>query len=241
MEEETSYYPISTVTASVLLFSTLGYITSKNIPSRSKSSWKFKNIFVSLLHAATSGTWACYCLLYTPGLAQDVISSHDIYSYSLVCFSLGYTIYDCVDMLLFHRKRDTFELLGHHTVILVAFGIAIAFQTYVGYAVVALVVEVNSVFLHIRQLMLICRIDKSSACFRLNGLANVGSFITFRIMTFAWMTRWLFLNKDLVPLVFFTIGSIGLAVVTLMTIVLFYRLLKSDFKRSTALPTDKSD
>lgn len=48
-------------------------------------------------------------------------------------------------------------------------------------------------------------------------------------MTFAWMTRWLFLNKDLVPLHFFTVGSIGLAVITVMNIVLFFRLLKSDF------------
>lgn len=56
-------------------------------------------------------------------------------------------------------------------------------------------------------------------------------------MTFAWMTRWLFLNKDLVPLAFFSIGSMGLAIITVMNIVLFYRLLKSDFLH-TALPTD---
>ena len=60
-------------------------------------------------------------------------------------------------------------------------------------------------------------------------LSITGSYITFRIMTFAWMTRWLFLNKDLIPLPFFTVGSIGLAVMTAMNIVLFYRLLKSDF------------
>jgi len=48
-------------------------------------------------------------------------------------------------------------------------------------------------------------------------------------MTFAWMTRWLFLNKDSIPLGLYSIGSIGLAIITLMNIVLFYRLLKTDF------------
>jgi hypothetical protein len=47
----------------------------------------------------------------------------------------------------------------------------------------------------------------------------------------AWMSRWLLINKDLIPLVFYTLGSIGLAVMTIMNIVLFYRLLQSDFIR----------
>lgn len=43
------------------------------------------------------------------------------------------------------------------------------------------------------------------------------------------MTRWIVINKDFVPLVFYTMGSIGLAIMTLMNITLFYRLLRSDF------------
>ena len=53
----------------------------------------------------------------------------------------------------------------------------------------------------------------------------------FRIATIAWMTRWIVINKDRVPLIFYAIGSIGLAIVTVMNIILFYRLLQSDFLR----------
>lgn len=56
----TVYYPITAISVSTLFFSLLGYVTSKNIPAKSKSEWKFKNIFVSLVHAAVSGSWACY-------------------------------------------------------------------------------------------------------------------------------------------------------------------------------------
>jgi len=235
------HYSYIAIILSALTFAVCGKLAAQITPNRVKSAWKFKNIFISLVHAAATGIWAFYCLLFTPGLANDVINIYDASSYTLVCFSLGYVIYDCMDMLVYHRKKDSFELLGHHAVIIVAFGIAVFHRIYVGYAVVALVAEINSVFLHIRQLMLICRVDKSSSIYRLNSLVNVGSYITFRIMTFAWMTRWLFLNKDLIPLPFFTVGSIGLAVITAMNIVLFYRLLKTDFFRSMPTEMNKTE
>ena len=43
------------------------------------------------------------------------------------------------------------------------------------------------------------------------------------------MTRWIVINRDFVPLVFYSMGSIGLAIMTFMNITLFYRLLRSDF------------
>jgi len=58
-----------------------------------------------------------------------------------------------------------------------------------------------------------------------------GTFLGFRILTLAWMTRWIVINKDLVPLPFYALGSVGLAAMTIMNIVLFYRLLQSDFLR----------
>ena len=56
-----------------------------------------------------------------------------------------------------------------------------------------------------------------------------GTFIVFRISLLAWMTRWIVINRDFVPLIFYSMGSIGLAIMTLMNITLFYRLLRSDF------------
>lgn len=62
----------------------------------------------------------------------------------------------------------------------------------------------------------------------------------FRISVMAWMSRWMLINKDLIPLVFYSLGSIGLAVMTVMNIVLFYRLLQSDFirKKESAIKVD---
>ena len=43
------------------------------------------------------------------------------------------------------------------------------------------------------------------------------------------MTRWLTENRDNVPMIFFTAGSIGLATIISMNAILFYRILSKDF------------
>ena len=46
---------------------------------------------------------------------------------------------------------------------------------YIGYAVGALLVEVNSVFLHLRQLLIIQGVSRTSATYRLTSLLNIGN------------------------------------------------------------------
>ena len=90
-------------------------------------------------------------------------------------------------------------------------------------------VEVNSVFLHTRQLFIITGEPKSSLRYRTNSLLNVATFLFFRILLLGWMTRWLTVNRDRIPLSIFTVGSVGLAVIVVMNIILFCRILSVDF------------
>ena len=57
---------------------------------------------------------------------------------------------------------------------ILCFGLAELTRLYVGYAVVALLVEVNSVFLHTRQLFIIQGFSRQHSVYRLNSLVNVG-------------------------------------------------------------------
>lgn len=58
--------------------------------------------------------------------------------------------------------------------ILVCFGIAVVKELYVGYAVIALLVEINSIFLHLRQLLRFLSFQKDHPVYRLNSLLNLG-------------------------------------------------------------------
>ena len=143
---------------------------------------------------------------------DDLINSFTPFCHSLVSFSIGYFIYDGLDMLLYHRKKSTWELLVHHFFVILCFGIGVFSNQYVAYAGLSLMAEVNSVFLHSRQLFIICGESKDSGRYKVNALLNVGTFLFFRILLLGWMTRWITVNRDNIPLAAFTAGSLGLAV-----------------------------
>ncbi|XP_010794918.1 TLC domain-containing protein 2-like [Notothenia coriiceps] len=122
--------------------------------------------------------------------------------------------------------------------VITCFGFSVLTCRYVGFSVVALMVEINSVFLHLRQMLRMAG-NATSTLYRVNSIINLGTYVVFRINTLAWMTRWLVLNRDNVPLMAYTLGSVGMAVMTVMNIVLFCRLLRSDFLKSSTRENKK--
>ncbi|TNN44064.1 TLC domain-containing protein 2 [Liparis tanakae] len=122
--------------------------------------------------------------------------------------------------------------------VITCFGLSVLSCRYVGFAVVALLVEINSVFLHLRQMLRLAG-DAAGTPYRVNSIVNLGTYVVFRINTLAWMTRWLVLNRDNVPLLAYTLGSLGMAIMTAMNIVLFCRLLRSDFLKGSGREAKK--
>ncbi|XP_040277748.1 TLC domain-containing protein 2 [Bufo bufo] len=204
-----------------------------------RNPWKWRNIWTSLVHSLLTGIWALLGFYLHPQMAEDLISTHSRFSHCLVAVSIGYFIHDFVDMLQNQKLHQSWELLFHHTVVITCFGISVLLHRYVGFSVVALLVEINSIFLHLRQILLMANLVKTTV-YRLNSLLNLGTYVIFRISTLAWMTRWLVINRENIPLLTYTIGSVGMAIMTVMNIVLFYRLLRSDFLKSARdMPNEK--
>ncbi|XP_038669537.1 TLC domain-containing protein 2 [Scyliorhinus canicula] len=208
----------------------LGYLPAPE--SALRNTWKWRNICTSMLHSVVTGIWAVLCFYLHPRMAEDLIDTHSPSSHGLVSLSIGYFIHDFTDLLWNQKFQNSWELLFHHAVVITCFGTSVSLCSYIGFAVVALLVEINSIFLHLRQILLMANMCQTT-CFRINSIINLGTYVIFRINTLAWMTRWLVLNRNNVPLVTYTIGSVGMAIMTLMNIVLFYRLLRSDFLKSS--------
>ncbi|XP_004543851.1 TLC domain-containing protein 2 [Maylandia zebra] len=206
--------------------------------SACRNVWKWRNISTSCVHSMITATWAVLCFFLHPQMAEDLIETHSVFSHVLVSFSIGYFIYDFFDMLRSQKLSQSWELLFHHIVVITCFGLAVVSCRYVGFAVVALLVEINSVFLHIRQILRMANMA-ASTLYRVNSMINLGTYVVFRINTLAWMTRWLVLNRDKVPLLAYTLGSVGMAIMTAMNIVLFCRLLRSDFLKSSTREAKK--
>ncbi|XP_009883523.1 PREDICTED: TLC domain-containing protein 2 [Charadrius vociferus] len=188
-----------------------------------------KNVVCLWMKASACRQSGRFCL--HPGLSEDLVGTHPPGAHSLVAVSVGYFLEDFVDMLCNQKLHQSWELLFHHSVVIVCFGIAVLLHQYVGFALVALLVEINSIFLHLRQILLMANLVHTT-CYRLNSIINLGTYVVFRIATLAWMTRWLFLNRENVPPATYAVGTVGMAIMTPMNIILFYRLLRSDFFKS---------
>jgi len=214
-------------------FSLTNYFTRFLVPDSATKSfqqkWKWRNVATSLLHSIITGIWSPIAFYQAPDMCDDLINKFTPSMHALVSFSIGYFIYDALDMVIYHRKRSTYELLIHHFLVVTCYTIGVSNNKYVAYAALSLMVEINSTFLHTRQLFIITGEAKSSLRYKCNALMNVGTFLLFRILLLGWMTRWLTVNRDQIPLAFFTVGSIGLAVIVLMNIILFCRVLSVDF------------
>ena len=150
----------------------------------------------------------------------------------LISFSVGYFIYDFLDMYLYNQKnsqKNTYELLLHHCCAIACFGVSSHTRTLLPFASLALVVEINSVFLHIRQLFILLGKPRHATAYRNVALLNVGTFVVFRIVLLGWMARWLTVNKDNLPMLFLSMGISGVTLILAMNAVLFYRILNRDF------------
>ncbi|KAF1560524.1 TLC domain-containing protein 2, partial [Eudyptes schlegeli] len=194
-------------------------------PSARRNRWKWRNIWTSLAHSVLSGSGALAGQVRGGSLSTALPGPASLLMASLFP---GYFLEDFVDMLCNQKLHQSWELLFHHSVVIVCFGIAVLLHQYIGFALVALLVEINSIFLHLRQILLMANLVHTT-CYRLNSIINLGTYVVFRITTLAWMTRWLFLNRENVPPATYAVGTVGMAIMTPMNIILFYRLLRSDF------------
>ena len=76
--------------------------------------------------------------------------------FSIITVSMGYFAYDFIDMSLYTwHKRSTKEMLLHHIVVFTCFGIGAHMKLYVPYAVISLIIEINSMCLHARAMLIL--------------------------------------------------------------------------------------
>ncbi|XP_041808708.1 TLC domain-containing protein 2-like [Chelmon rostratus] len=229
-------------TCSFKLLNTIVRLLPTPEPAR-KRAWKWSNISTSLAHSSLTGTWAALCLYSHPQMLKDLISSHSLFSHSLVAVSTGYFIHDFLDVAFNQSFKRSWEVLLHHSAVIPCFSLAVTSRLYLGFAVVSLLIEINSVFLHIRQLLLLSgqrnrpgteiTAPRPSVTYSMTSWLNLGTLLVFRVCTTGWMSRWLAAHSERIPRYTLMMGTVGLSLITTMNTVLLYRLLRADFFTDT--------
>ena len=227
-------FGIVVVTVSVVLFEFFSYFVERkcSVPysvARKNGHERWFNAIGSLLHSSVTGIGSLCCFYIDPNLAFKICENYSFFAFAVASFSLGYFIHDFIQSITRRPLKSSWEILLHHAVVILCFGICVVNQKFVNFVVVALLCEVNSIFLHIRQLLKFCNFPKNSKFYKLIIHLNIFSYIFFRICTLSWMVRWLVLHKTLVPYPFHSVGVFGMSIMTGVNLILFAKLIRTDY------------
>jgi hypothetical protein len=174
------------------------YLLKKEIKFKSKldkenylesSYWTTKNLQISFIHSALSSICIIYLFIKQSYMFNDLLTYITYESYLCVAFSCGYFLYDFYDMYLNNKLIKEWFVTLHHLIVLALFEYHLINLCCIGYSLIALFMEFNSIFLHARKLLKYYGFDKSSLVTRLNVYINIITFILFRfgILTFIAM------------------------------------------------------
>ncbi|XP_010772098.1 TLC domain-containing protein 1 [Notothenia coriiceps] len=225
-----SSHPGSTVLVFALIFRLIHRLLQRlPVPKAVKQhdhTWKWRNLNVSMVHSLLTGTWAVTCAVVWPETLSNLHSYYTSLSYLLVCVSTGYFVQDAGDIILTGHARASWEFLIHHSLVISCFMYSLYTKLYVGGAVIALFVEVNSVTLHLRLLLKLAN-AQSSPMYQINKYLNIFTYITFRLSTQFYLTWYIVHNYTWLDNGSFFLAS--MIAMNIMILIYFYRLLRADF------------
>lgn len=178
---------LGVVAGSFVFFATIRFLfTRLPIPLSVQQTWRWYNVWVSWIHSLIITSGCVYCVIHDPKLLQS-LHHYDVTSaYTLVQLTVGYFIYDALDVGISLPLKQSSILLCHHVIVLICFSTVVITGSHVPIAIVCLLVEVNSVFLHARQLLRISRIQ-DGPIYTVNKYANIITFLLFRFIALVWM------------------------------------------------------
>lgn len=232
-------------TLTILLWATFFYGVNHSVAARTRKRKKplkidqnkFNNIATSLIHAILSGIGSVYSLS-SAELRRDPILTESKFSVYLTRMSFGYLLYDLFDLLRldnFKLRRKSAELLLHHVVVLACAVPNAIFERFSGLTMFAMAVEANSIFLHSRRLLKY-RGKMATWSYTINALLNVITNVLFRLCTCSYLIHYALNNLHLMGRIWGMICVLGATTVLVMSVVLLYRCIKSDFvKQKSAL------
>lgn len=223
------------IALSMTFFSVLDYVLrGVNPPTTvvckgSLAIWKWRNMVISWLHAVLIGTWDLLCFYYYPELMNDPVDHIVPFTYYLVAVSTGYFLYDFWDMFTQRQLFKMWELTLHHIAVLSAFIYNVLSVRYIAYTVIALLAEINSIFLHTRKLMQMHRVPSVNMSYRFNSVLNLTTFAGFRGFALLRISYGMYMNPEKMTPFYTVLLGTSMFIMNLLNPVLFYILLRNDF------------
>uniref|UniRef100_A0AC34FCX9 TLC domain-containing protein n=1 Tax=Panagrolaimus sp. ES5 TaxID=591445 RepID=A0AC34FCX9_9BILA len=193
--------------------------------------YRLQNLTVSLIHSVISAACALhFAYFYTEAMFEQPMHWYQHWATYGLLFSLGYFFHDMQDVLQNENSFITIKFtLLHHLSSSFAFVTAITSRKFVPFAYCALIMETNSIFLHIRALMTLSKSSSKHYIFyKFNQVINVITFVGCRFGIQAWQIYWVYKHHNSMHLFFALFGYIGGIVFYIINGILFLRIIAVD-------------
>ena len=112
-----------------------------------------------------------------------------------------------------------------------SFVVCVAGQRFIPFAIFALLVEINSLFLHTRRLMRMRGVDPNGVTFRTNRIFLIVTFVIFRLIVCGWLGLCMLVDRHELGPFPFAVGFGGMCISMAQNVVMLNQLRTSDAKR----------
>lgn len=204
--------------------------------------YRFNNLIISLIHSIVSSIWAISSVYLYPKLCWDFVDEFHNYPFLLLSFSGGYF---CADLwanferrLLFNKSaKDSAEIIIHHVLILLDLLIAFGRNKYLGGLIIAILAEVNNIFLHLRSIFILLSIPVGIAGNLWLTHLNVLTSLVFRLIPLCLISYRFTIDLDNqypdIPLLDYTFVILSIILLFAYKNAMLYRILVRDYKMAT--------
>ncbi|XP_003730696.2 TLC domain-containing protein 2 [Strongylocentrotus purpuratus] len=220
-------------TGFVCLNKALNYLPSPE-KYADKSRHKWRNAICSLIHALIVGIFGTYCFFSNHELQEDLVNGYTLSSEIIIAFTGGYFAYDLLDLMAHNAFSNSWPLYTHHLVVLFLCFTILSLRQLYATINIAMILELNSIFLHSRQLLLMYGFSKQDLVYRLNAYLNILSYVVCRMGSMGFLCVWVVVTEQDVPPIIRKTGPYTLASIFCINLVLFYRLIISDFGKKSS-------
>ncbi|CAJ0586562.1 unnamed protein product, partial [Mesorhabditis spiculigera] len=192
--------------------------------------YRLRNLTVCLFHAAfTAISTLVFMAVYPDVMFHDTIHWWSDRCAHIFLASLAYFLHDQYDMVLNEWTPRMVELFLHHTLTIFVYCVQLSTKKFQPYAFWAIMMEVNSVFLHVRAVMMMSGWKNIyPKTFQTIRALNLLTFLVFRFGVQSWQIWWIMENRFNMHYFYFCVGYYGGIVFLCINTILFARILYSD-------------
>ncbi|XP_046840014.1 TLC domain-containing protein 2-like [Xenia sp. Carnegie-2017] len=199
-----------------------------------KKIWLWKNILTSFIHSCLSSALAFYSLYSSPAMLKDMLYTWNSLAYCTLSLSMGYFVYDLMNLIINDLGRGLCVII-HHILVIFIFYLSVSHKKYIPFALCALLMEINSIFLHSRRLLNMTDADPDGLALKVNRILLTVTFVIFRLVACSWMVTFIVAQRHFISQLHFQFGILGMSVVIPQNMFLLKQVWTSDAKRMKQL------